>query len=44
VKAVQTVTVLRDALYTEAQMSARHFVAELNLDQLLERRSEAWLP
>lgn len=44
VKAVQTVTVLRDALYTEAQMSARHFVAELNLDQLLERRSEAVAP
>jgi regulator of protease activity HflC (stomatin/prohibitin superfamily) len=44
VKAVQSVASLRDALYSEAQMSARHFVAELNLDQLLERRSEAVAP
>ena len=44
VKAVQTVAVLRDALYSEAQMAARHFVAELTLDQLLERRSEAVAP
>ncbi len=41
VKAVQTVAALRDALYSEAQMAARHFVAELSLDQLLERRAEA---
>lgn len=44
VKAVQAVSVLRDALYTEAQMAARHFVAELTLDQLLERRAQAVAP
>jgi len=44
VKAVQSVASLRDALYTEAQMSVRHFVAELNLDQMLERRAEAVAP
>jgi len=44
VKAVQSVASLRDALYSEAQMAARHFVAELSLDQLLERRAEAVAP
>ncbi len=44
VKAVQTVASLRDALYVEAQMSVRHFVAELTLDQMLERHSEAVTP
>ncbi len=44
VKAVQTVTSLRDALYLEAQMSVRHSVAEQTLDQLLERRAQAVAP
>lgn len=44
VKAVQTVASLRDALYLEAQMSVRHYVAELTLDQLLERRAQAVAP
>jgi hypothetical protein len=42
--AVQGVPVLRDALYSEAQLSARHFVAELALDELLERRAAAMAP
>ena len=42
--AVQGVPVLRNAIYSEAQVSARHFVAELVLDELLERRAVAMLP
>lgn len=37
---VQSVTVLRDALYAEMQMAARQAVASVPVDQLLERRVE----
>ncbi len=36
-----TVTNVRDALYSVAQLAARQTIAGLTLDQLLERRSEA---
>ncbi len=41
VKSVQSVVKLQDALYSEAQMSARHYVASFTVDQLIEKRSDA---
>ncbi len=40
VKSHETVTNLRDALYSETQMSARRFAASMTLEQMLERRNE----
>jgi regulator of protease activity HflC (stomatin/prohibitin superfamily) len=41
VLAHETVQVLRDALYSEVQLAARHFVAKHTVEQLLERQNEA---
>lgn len=41
VKSVQSVVKLQDALYSEAQMSARHYVASLTVDHLFEKRADA---
>jgi hypothetical protein len=41
VKSVQAVLKLQDALYSEAQMAARYFVASFTVDELIEKRSDA---